>query len=102
LSELFQKVALAIQRYQNSDWVWIRIVYGEETHAPILAFYNSAADKTCLPGGFAITLAKGAMMSSDDERCQDLPRNFLWFYHALRQERVQARPSSRWIEIFSN
>jgi hypothetical protein len=46
--ELFQKVALAIQRYRNSDWVLHQIANVEEAQAPVLAFYDSAAEQDVL------------------------------------------------------
>ena len=95
LSELFQKVALAIQRYQNSDWVLDQIVYGEETHAPILAFYDSAAEQDVLTKRLCNYFAKGARMSSDDERYQDLSsRNFLWFYTRSDKSEFKLDPIS--------
>jgi hypothetical protein len=95
LSELFQKVALAIQRYQNSDWVLDQIVYGEETHAPILAFYDSAAEQDVLTKRLCNYFAKGAKMSSDDERYQDLSsRNFLWFYTRSDKSEFKLDPIS--------
>jgi Pentapeptide repeats (8 copies) len=95
LSELFQKIALAIQRYQNSDWVLDQIVYGEETHAPILAFYDSAAEQDVLTKRLCNYFAKGARMSSDDERYQDLSsRNFLWFYTRSDKSEFKLDPIS--------
>jgi predicted HTH domain antitoxin len=94
LSELFQKVALAIQRYQNADWVLDQIVYGEETHAPILAFYNSAAEQDVLTKRLCNYFAKGAKMSSDDEPFQELSRNFLWFYTRSDKSEFKLDPIS--------
>jgi hypothetical protein len=94
LSGLFQKVALAIQRYQNADWVLDQIVYGEETHAPILAFYNSAAEQDLLTRRLCNCFAKGGKMSSDDERFQDLSRNFLWFYTRSDKSEFKLDPTS--------
>ena len=95
LRELFQKVALAIQRYQNSDWVLDQIVYGEETHAPILAFYDSAAEQDVLTKRLCNYFAKGAKMSSDEEHYPDLSsRNFLWFYTRSDKSEFKLDPIS--------
>lgn len=80
LDDLFQKVALAIQRYQNSDWVLNQIASEEQAVAPVLAFYDSAAEQDVLTKRLCRYFGIGGMMNNDPRLPHLAAKNFLWFY----------------------
>jgi hypothetical protein len=89
--ELFQKVALAIQRYRNSDWVLHQIANVEEAQAPVLAFYDSAAEQDVLTKLLCGYFGKGAMNPRPPSMS---PRNFLWFYTRSDKSEFKLDPIS--------
>ena len=91
LGELFQKVALAIQRYQNSDWILHQIANGEEAQAPVLVFYDSTAEQDGLTKRLCGYFGKGAM-TRVPRACSR--RNFLWFYTKSDKSEFKLDPVS--------
>jgi hypothetical protein len=91
LGELFQKVALAIQRYQTSDWILHQIADGEEALAPVLVFYDSTAEQDVLTKRLCGYFGKGAMTPSPPGM---FPGNFLWFYTKSDKSEFKLDPVS--------
>lgn len=91
LGELFQKVALAIQGYQNSDWILRQIANGEEAQAPVVVFYDSTAEQDGLTKRLCGYFGKGAMTPSPPGM---FPGNFLWFYTKSDKSEFKLDPVS--------
>jgi hypothetical protein len=80
LSHLFQRVMVAIQRYQNSDWVLHQIARGEDSQAPVVVFSDSAAEQDVLTKRLCNFFGEGGMKNNDPSNAGAFERSLLWFY----------------------
>ncbi|MGY4424448.1 hypothetical protein ACVWY2_006897 [Bradyrhizobium sp. JR6.1] len=90
---MFRKVAVAIQRYQNSDWVLDQIAARDDNYSPVLAFYDSTVEQDVLTKRICEYLGNGAMLNSGAPFSLHT-RNFLWFYTRADKSEFKFDPAS--------